>query len=371
MKHRVVHCALILIAIMLLPCNAQAQSNVDSSRRSALVRAIENVAPAVVSINVVEIQRERAVDPIFQDFFDVFRVPGGRIREKRVESIGSGFIYDKSGHIVTNFHVLDGADMIESVTLPGGRRLEVEFVGADVRNDLAVLKAKEGDLPVAFIGSSTDLMIGEWAIAIGNPFGTLMVDPQPTVSVGVISAKARRVVRSIGDGERLYQGLIQTDAAINPGNSGGPLVNALGEVIGINTLIFSQSGGNVGLGFALPIDRAKLVVDEIIRYGRRRDPWPGFKVDDVRSVPPTLKREYAITSTHGSVVVEIQKDSPAYNAGLRAGDVIVRMNRIVVMDPSDIDFEVWSAFVGDTMEVEVERAGQRQTVKFEVKELRR
>ncbi|MEA3365953.1 MAG: trypsin-like peptidase domain-containing protein, partial [Candidatus Hydrogenedentes bacterium] len=265
---------------------AQVQDDVGLSRRNAIVEAIEKAAPAVVSINVVETRSE--APPLFQDFWEFFDLPSPRYRtrHRRVDSVGSGFLIDAQGHILTNYHVLEGASSIASVTLPDGRDLEAEIVGLDPRTDVALLKAAGTNLPYAALGQSEDLYIGEWVIAIGNPFGPLISDPQPTVSVGVVSAKDRRLSPSIGKGERLYQRMIQTDAAINPGNSGGPLVNARGEVIGVNTMIFSQSGGNVGLGFAIPIDRARRVVAELKRYGRRRDPWAGFKVEDVVDLHP-------------------------------------------------------------------------------------
>ncbi len=230
---------------VMITSSAIAQTPVDQSRHNAITQAIERAAPAVVSINVAVSPRTSPLEPGFWDFF---YMPSPRKRE--IETSGSGFFFDKEGHILTNYHVVADADYIHSVTLPDGRQIETEFVGGDKRTDLAVLKAKGEHLPFAQMGDSDNLIIGEWTVAIGNPFGGLITDPEPSVTVGVVSANKRRLSPTIGQGERLYQRMIQTDAAINPGNSGGPLVNAMGEVIGVNTMIFSRDGGSNGLGFA-------------------------------------------------------------------------------------------------------------------------
>jgi len=359
-------CSLVaLVATAAVP----AQDDVELSRRNAIVQAIEEASPAVVSINVVETREE--VPPMFRDFWEFFDLPSPRhrVENRRVDSVGSGFIIDAEGHILTNYHVLEGASGIASVTLSDGRDLKAQIVGVDPRTDLALLKAEGANLPFAALGESEDLYIGEWVIAIGNPFGPLISDPQPTVSVGVVSAKNRRLSPSIGEGERLYQDMIQTDAAINPGNSGGPLVNAKGRVIGINTMIFSQSGGSVGLGFAIPIDRARRVVAELQRYGRRRDPWAGFKVEDVVDLHPDFARQQGITIDHGCLVVNILRDCPAYKAGLRPGDVIIGIAGHEVVRSSDIDFAIWDHFVGDAISLEIDRQGERKTLTFIVEEL--
>jgi serine protease Do len=344
--------------------------SVEQGRRTALVRAIEQVAPAVVSVNMVQVQAERVIDPFARDFWELFR-PRYMLKERRVNSVGSGFFFDKEGHVITNFHVVDGTGSVGSVTLPDGRTLEAKLVGADERTDVAVLRIGGDNLPYASLGESGNLMIGEWVIAIGNPFGVLMKDPQPSATVGVVSANHRRVSPDVGGGERLYQDMIQTDAAINPGNSGGPLCNANGEIVGVNTMIFSPSGGSIGLGFAIPIDRVKKVAAEIIKYNHRRDPWAGFKVEDVGSIREDFKEQLGVKATTGCIVVNILSDSPAYEAGLRPGDVIISVNGAAVLMASDIDFALWNSFIGDTMKLEVDRAGKRQMVSFAIKELAR
>jgi len=357
-------------ALCLMAGAAQAQASIDDTRRNAIVRAIEQTNPAVVTINVVEIQYERAIDPRMMDFFDLFGPRRqGPTRQRQVEGVGTGFIFDAQGHILTNYHVLQNADAIASVTLTDGRSIDVEFVGADERTDIAVLRAKGADLPFAPLGESASLMLGEWVIAIGNPFANMMRDPQPSVSVGVVSANNRQVAREVGGGDRLYQNLIQTDAAINPGNSGGPLVNAEGRVVGVNTMIFSNTGGSQGLGFAIPIDRVKRVAGEIIEFGRRRNPWMGFRGEPVGAFKPFAKRELGVQSDEGVLVTELLRNSPASEAGLQLGDVIVGFNGQAVTHPTDIDFINWDLYVGDTAKLVVERRGETQRFEFLIEEL--
>lgn len=351
-----------LLSALLFPVvEVYPQNDITDSRRTAIVTAVEKASPAVVTINVVEYQADD-LDP----FFELFGFP---IRRRQVSAIGSGFIFDKAGYILTNYHVLENASRIESVTLSNGEKLDVEFVGADPRTDIAVLKAKGKEFPFIPLGDSENLYIGEWVIAIGNPFGSLMKDPRPTVSVGVVSAVHRKVSRSISGDTRLYQDLIQTDAAINPGNSGGPLVNSKGEAIGINTMIVSKTGGYQGLSFAIPINRARRVADELIRYGKRREPWFGFKAESLDSIDPRLLRELGIQVDKGVFVTRILKESPAYQAGLRPGDVIIEINKQPVEDPLDVDFINWDLFIGDPVEMKVYREGKILNIHFTVREV--
>ncbi len=359
-----------LAVLILFTAVSAAGEEIGDSRRNAIVRAIEKVAPAVVTINVVQIQTERA-DP----FFDMFGFPmgGPRVRQRAVEGIGSGFIMDADGHIVTNYHVLQNADAISSVTLPDGRNLEVTLVGADERSDLAVLKVAGGGAGIPYVatGNSEELLTGEWVIAIGNPFGNMMSDPQPSVSVGVVSANHRRVSREVGGGDRLYQDLIQTDAAINPGNSGGPLVNSAGEVVGVNTMIFSNSGGYQGLGFAIPMNRVRRVADELIKHGRRRDPWFGFRGQALSEVNAYTLRQLGMQAENGVLVTEIMRSSPAYKEGLDVGDVVVAVNGEPVSHPTDVDFANWSLFIGDKATLRIDRKGVMSEITFTVEEIPR
>jgi serine protease Do len=369
--------ALFFGMVLLLSNLAQAQAVVDESRRNAIVRAIENVAPAVVSINVLQVERERRIAIPYREFFGLFDFPRTRHSSRprysvrRVESAGTGFIFDHRGYVLTNYHVIEDAEGVASVTLPDGRELNAEVVGMDPRTDLVVLRAKGDNLPHVTLGESEHLLTGEWAIAIGNPFGTLISDPQPTVSVGVVSANHRRISPSVGEGERLYQDMIQTDAAINPGNSGGPLVNAVGTAIGVNTMIFSPTGGSIGLGFAIPIDRAKRVAAELIEHKRRLDPWPGIRVESVEEFYPEYLRDHGVSAESGSLVLDILKDSPAYKAGLRVGDVVQRVDEKPVRNATDMDFALWGLFVGDDTVFHGMRGDKEIDIAFRIRELKR
>ncbi|MBM4403397.1 MAG: trypsin-like peptidase domain-containing protein [Candidatus Cloacimonetes bacterium] len=227
------------------------------TRHNAITAAVGAVEPAVISVNVIKTEIVRIRDPFGIPFFDFFDfIP----RQREVQSIGSGVIYDPDGYLITNAHVVQGATQIK-VILPDRREFPADIVKIDNSSDLAILKISGNGIPWAKLGSASDLIIGEWSIALGNPYGILMNDSKPSVSVGVISATNRNFSPR-GDG-RSYKNMIQTDAAINPGNSGGPLININGEVIGINTFIFSESGGNIGIGFAIPVDTAKNLIQQL------------------------------------------------------------------------------------------------------------
>ncbi len=234
-----------------VPCDST-----GTSRANAITRAVAEVEPAVVSVNVIQTQyvRVRVPSGIFFDFFGIY--DRERIVKHEVESMGSGVIYDPQGYIITNAHVVAGAARIK-VVLPDHREFDADIVGMDPENDIAKLKIRGNNLPYARLGDSSQIMVGEWSIAVGNPYGYALNDVKPSVSVGVISALSR----NLDTGKQKFYNLIQTDTAINQGNSGGPLVNIHGEVIGINTVIISETGGNIGLGFAVPINTAKRIVD--------------------------------------------------------------------------------------------------------------
>jgi serine protease Do len=236
-----------------IPCDS-----IGTSRQNAITHAVAEIAPAVVSVNVIKTQIVRGRIPSnfgFFGFFDFF----GPVQRK-VQSIGSGVIYDPQGYIITNAHVVNGATEIK-VVLPDQREFAAELIGIDAVHDIAKLRIKSNQLPHARLGNSDNLMVGEWSIALGNPYGYLMNDAKPSVTVGVISALGRNISQDQGGSE--YLNMIQTDTAINQGNSGGPLVNIHGEVIGINTFIFSETGGSIGLGFAIPINTVKGLMGNI------------------------------------------------------------------------------------------------------------
>lgn len=227
---------------------------VNASRENAITNAVLLVEPAVVSINVIKTEIVRTRNPFGFGFFDFFE---STPMQRQVQSIGSGVIYDPQGYIVTNAHVVSGATQIK-VVLPDKREFDAAIMGIDHIHDIAKLKISGNKLPFAKLGNSNDLIIGEWSIALGNPYGFLMNDSKPSVSVGVISAINRSFAPR--EDKHQYKAMIQTDAAVNPGNSGGPLANINGEVIGINTFIFSENGGNIGIGFAIPVNSVKAIL---------------------------------------------------------------------------------------------------------------
>ena len=316
--------------------------SIDASRRTAITTAVERVAPAVVTVQTETVRRVEA------DFYDIF--PGNRSGEQRSSGIGSGFIIRADGVIVTNAHVIEGASKV-SVGMRDGTSYEAKVIGIDETNDLAVVKIEARNLPVAPLGTSADLLIGEWTIAIGNPFGFVLGNSEPSVSVGVMSAVGRNLAgRSEGGG--VYVDMLQTDAAINPGNSGGPLVNAMGEVIGVNSSIYSPTGGSVGLGFAIPIDRTKRIVEDLMEHGAVRQPWVGIRL----SVPDAQSAREAALS--GAVVGRVVPGSPAARAGVQVGDQLVRAGTRGVRNPFEWEARLLDLRVGETLPIVVRRGSR-------------
>ncbi len=325
--------------------------DISMTRRNAIVQSAQRVGPAVVSISVVQtrIVRESPLsspfgDDLFEEFWGRYFRP--REYKQKVYSLGSGVLISKEGYILTNEHVIRGAEELK-VTLTTGAEYEGKIVGQDVASDLAVIKIDSKDLPFVQLGDSEDLIIGEWAIALGNPFGYLLDDPNPTVTVGVISAINRDIKRD-SDEKRVYRGMIQTDAAINMGNSGGPLVNARGEVIGINTFIFSTSRGSEGIGFAIPINRAKGILNDLIEHGEVTRAWIGAKV---QSLTPLLASSLNLENVRGVIISEVYKESPADKAGIKRGDVITKVESQKIRDVSDWEDFTTLARVGKPLNI--------------------
>jgi serine protease Do len=338
------------------PAQERAASDpLTESRVTAVVRAAERISPAVVAVNVIRTRQVRARDPFWDDFF--LGPLGGRTLTRRVPTLGSGFVVDASGIILTNDHVVRGADRI-LVTLPDGRDLEAELVGTDEATDVAVIRVHASDLPVTPMGRSDDLRIGEWVVAFGNPFGNLLSNPEPTVTVGVVSALRRHIVPS-RDARGFYLGMVQTDAAINPGNSGGPLVNALGEVVGMNASIFSRTGGNEGLGFAIPIERVLRVADDLIEHGEVRRAWIGVDVEPVQAD--------AFGRTRGVQAARVAEGSPAARAGIRGGDRLLAMNGQRLVSPLDFEAVLLDLRAGDPASVRLE--GREAELRLTAEEL--
>lgn len=338
-------------------------NDLQLSRKNAIVYATRKVAPCVVGIVVTQIQMVGGAYNS-DDFFDFFFSPELTPHYRQIESIGSGFIIRSDGMILTNYHVVQNAAKLY-VNFSDGRRIEGKVVGVDEKSDLAVVSVKGQDFKSVIFGNSDEAMIGEWAIAIGNPFLNFINDAHPTVTVGVVSALNRNFAPSQGV---YYQGMIQTDAAINPGNSGGPLVNALGEVIGINTFIYTGSNnnkGSIGIGFAIPIERARKVAQEIITYGKRRQIWTGISVQDLnRSIALSL----GYSGIDGVAIVSIQAGSPGEKAGLHTGDIITRMGNRNIQSHTDIDGFFLDYFVNDRIDISVVRKGRTLDVKLTLSE---
>jgi serine protease Do len=327
--------------------------SVSASRRTAITEAVARVAPAVVTVQTEVVERV-PVDP-----FDW--ITGRQSGERIGAGLGSGFITDPSGTIVTNAHVVAGATRV-SVAMRDGKTFPAKVLGVDEQNDLAVLKIDAKNLPVAPLGSSDDVIIGEWAIAIGNPYGFLLGNSEPSVTAGVISATGRNLIGQ-SEGGGAYVDMIQTDASINPGNSGGPLVNADGVVIGVNTSIYSPSGGSVGLGFAIPINRAKRVTEDLVAHGRLRQPWVGVKL-----VQPNANDPRAALNA-GVFVSAIVPGSPAAQAGIQPGDQLVRAGTRVLKNPFDWEAERLDLRVGERVPIVVRRNGRDLTVNVQVADL--
>jgi serine protease Do len=272
------------------------------------------------------------------------------------QGLGSGVIVSKDGYILTNNHVVESADQL-SVKLMDGRELQAKLVGTDAMTDLAVIKVKADNLQPAELGDSSKLTVGQWVVAAGNPFG--LAD---TITAGIVSARGRSDVHIAQ-----YEDFIQTDAAINPGNSGGPLVDLRGEVVGINTAIASRTGGNTGVGFAIPINMAKNIMHSLIGTGHVTRGWLGVAI---QPLDEGLAKSFKYESTKGVLVGDVQSDTPAEKAGLKAGDIILRYNGTDVDNPNQLRNAVAATEPGKKAEVEVYRDGARKTLTVQVGELK-
>ena len=327
-----------------------AAQSLGKSRQTAIVTAASRLAPAVVSVNVLRRERRLPQDP-FEQFF----TPRGA--EQVVEGYGSGFIISADGVVITNQHVTQGAEQIV-VTTRDGRDFPAKILGEDPLTDIAVLKLDATTLPTAPLGKSTDLMIGEWVVAVGNPFAYLLGNTEPTVTAGVVSAVGRNLLPSEGQ-SGIYVGMIQTDAPINPGNSGGPLANALGDVVGVNSSIFTSSGGSVGIGFAIPIERALRVADELRRFGKVRRAWVGLDVAGAEDLRGWKK-------AGGLRVTQVAAGGPAGRAGVAPGDVLVSARGRRLRTFLDWEAVMLDTGPGDTLVVSYRHAGEGRSARLAV-----
>jgi Do/DeqQ family serine protease len=341
---------LMLLAAMAPPAPAAMPATVGETPVPSLSPIVKRVSPAVVNIATRGTIRDRGPqnplldDPFFRRFFDV--PPDSGPRERPFQSAGSGVIFDaKSGYIVTNAHVVENASEI-TVTLQDGRDLKADVVGSDEPSDVAVLKVKsEGSLTQISLGDSGKVEVGDFVLAIGNPFGL-----QHTVTSGIISGLSRSGINPDG-----YEDFIQTDASINPGNSGGALVNLRGELIGINTAILSRSGGNIGIGFAIPVNMAHSVMDQLIKFGSVKRGQLGVSM---YTVTPDIAHSLGLPNAMGALVSQVIDGSPAEKAGIHTGDVITSVNGLPVKSNSELRNSIGLMRVGDKVEIGLLRDGK-------------
>ena len=321
-----------------------------------LAAKLKPVAVNISTTKVVKRRRRPFMSPYGgDDFLDRFFGERPQ-RDYKLRSLGSGFIIDKDGYIITNNHVIEGADEIK-VRLSDKEEFDAKIIGRDVKTDVALIKIDPPNgLPVAKLGNSDELKVGEWVMAIGNPFGL-----DQTVTVGIVSAGGRRI------GAGPYEDFIQTDAAINQGNSGGPLFNTRGEVVGVNTAIFSTTGGNIGIGFAIPVNMAKNVVDQLREKGRVVRGWLGVIV---QTVTPELAESFGLEQKTGALVADIEADGPADKAGIKKGDIILKFDGKEIGEMSDLPLIVAQTEIGKKAKVVIVRNGKDITKEVRIGELK-
>ncbi|MBB6561110.1 Do/DeqQ family serine protease [Acidovorax soli] len=323
------------IALIEAPANTSAASQQPAA--GSFSAAARKAAPAVVSINTSKaVRHPRSNDPWFQFFF------GDQGGQQQQAGLGSGVIISPDGYILTNNHVVEGADEIE-VTLTDSRRARARVIGTDPETDLAILRIELDKLPVIVLGNSDTLDVGDQVLAIGNPFGV-----GQTVTSGIVSALGRTQL-----GINTFENFIQTDAAINPGNSGGALVDVNGNLLGINTAIYSRSGGSMGIGFAIPVSTARLVLDGIVKDGQVTRGWIGVEPNELS---PELAETFGVKASEGVIITGVLQDGPAAQAGMRPGDVIVKVDGKNVGNVSELLSAVAALKPGTAAPFNVKRA---------------
>ena len=378
MKARVIFFALILFGLtgsFLFAQMPASETGAGFNIEDAIVNVADTTGKAVVSISTERTTRPGKArmyspfggmpfedDEFFRKFFDDFFGEAPQ-REYKQIGLGSGVLIDAEGYILTNEHVIDQADKI-TVTLPDGRKFKAEIKGQDPRADLAVIKISAHNLPVAALGDSDKLKIGQWVVAIGNPFGFAMENPEPTVTAGVISALHRSLGRtSMRDKD--YNDLIQTDAAINPGNSGGPLVNLKGEIVGINVAIFSTSGGYQGIGFAIPANSAKRIVSRLIEGKKILYGWLGVTVQDLTD---DLVSYFGLTDKNGVLVAQVLENGPAQKGGIKESDVIKKFDNLDINSVRELLSAVGKTEVGRKVKMNVVRDKKELALEVQIGE---
>lgn len=349
---------------------AEENDKIYNSRQNSITRAISIASDAVVGINITETKRvvyRDAFNPFMQDeffgrFFRRYR-SAPRVREYEVKGLGTGFLISDDGYILTNHHVAGNASKIV-VTMTDGKEYNAEIIGTDFTTDVALLKIDGENLPYLKLADSEDIIIGEWVIALGNPFGLFDKNAKPTVTVGVVSNKGVNFAQEDNNDYRVYKDMIQTDAAISSGNSGGPLVNAIGEVIGMNTIIYStatdgKGAGSIGIGFSIPINRVKTIV-EMLKKNKtlNRNFYTGL---DVKLLDKKLSAYLDLEVDRGLIVYSILKNSPGHLAGLEPGDLILSINDRKIIDQEDYIIAIYDNFVGDKINFRILRNGKELT----------
>ncbi|TFH03024.1 MAG: trypsin-like serine protease [Calditrichales bacterium] len=338
----------------------QRNDDLYKSRQNSITTAVEKLSPAVVGINVMQVRELRRKspfstrDPFLREFFPEF-FQDQRYRQE-IQALGSGFIISSDGYILTNEHVVENATEV-IVTMTDGSKEKAEIVGTDPTSDVALLKIARNNLVYVVMGNANEIILGEWAIAIGNPFGLFEINNRATVTVGVISALNRDFGEIKG---RVYQDMIQTDASINHGNSGGPLCNSLGEVIGMNAFIYSEkeNEGSVGIGFAIPINRVTRLIDDLKKYHTiDRDFWIGIRV---KSIDQAISQKLGYTKNGGVMVSYIDRKSPSEKAGIKLGDIIIQIGNETIFSDEDVTAAIYEEDyrVNDMMAVKVWRDGK-------------
>ncbi len=327
----------------------------------ALAEIAAAVKPAIVNISTTRTVKVATGmepflnDPFFNRFFGNGNAGPSHPMERKSYALGSGVIISSGGYIITNYHVVKGADKIK-VILSDQREFTGKVIGSDPKTDIAVVQIKAKDLPILSLGNSDLIKVGDIVLAVGNPYGL-----NQTVTMGIVSATGRSNV-GIAD----YEDFIQTDAAINPGNSGGALVNASGQLIGINTAIFSTTGGYQGIGFAIPSNMVKTIMDSLIKYGKVTRGWLGVSI---QKITPELAKQFGLTSENGALVSDVVDKSPAQKAGLERGDVIIKYDGKEIDEPYQLRNMVGNTNPGKMHEITVLRGGKEKTIGVIIGEL--
>ena len=336
-----------------LPAQATWPLSVDGQALPSLAPMLKKATPAVVNISTktkIEIAEHPLMrDPFFRRFFEIPNMP----RQRETSSLGSGVIVDaRNGYVVTNNHVIDKADEI-TVTLSDARQLSAKLVGTDPESDIAVIKVEPKNLEELPLADSSQLQVGDFVVAIGNPFGL-----GQTATSGIVSALGRS-----GLGIEGYEDFIQTDASINPGNSGGALVNLRGELVGLNTAILAPNGGNIGIGFAIPANMVAQIKSTLVEHGAVKRGQLGINVQDLT---PELAQAFGLSQSHGAAITAVQPKSPAAKAGLEPGDIVLAINDKRVKSSQDVRNIIGMLPLGEEVRLEIQRSGEVQTVKAEV-----